>query len=264
MYNLKDKVKVTERAKKNTYNNDWWTEKELIIDHVEKEHDLSDEGQGLYSFVTVDGEEVPCSLYDYELELIESSVPGYIQERLNHTYELVEYNVDANIDKDREVEFLEYVVDGFSTICKSLQGVIMDNMEPFFNDLMQDKLGYAFYIKYDIDDFLDGNGANTLEEALNGGIREYLFSQFFSNAEAVYKNLIYMKLNCIAKNIKGKYDKSMLADLKTMFLSLESSEVEELVDDFVNIELDSSCIYGERHNDLYMEFCEFVSGKIEE
>ena len=53
-----------------TYDNAWWTEKDLIIDYVEKDHDLSEEGQGLYSFVTVDGEEVPCSLYDYELEFI--------------------------------------------------------------------------------------------------------------------------------------------------------------------------------------------------
>lgn len=73
MFNLNDKVKVTEIAKKNTYNNEWWTDKVLIIDRVDTEHDLKDEGQGLYSFVTEDGEDVPYSLYDYELELVESS-----------------------------------------------------------------------------------------------------------------------------------------------------------------------------------------------
>lgn len=73
MYNLNDKVKVTEEARKNTYDNEWWTEKVLIIDHIDTNHDLSEEGQGLYSFVTIDGEDVPCSLYDYELELVESS-----------------------------------------------------------------------------------------------------------------------------------------------------------------------------------------------
>ena len=71
MFDLGDKVRVTERAKNDTYDNAWWTKKNLIIDYVEKDHDLSEEGQGLYSFVTVDGEDVPCSLYDYELEIIE-------------------------------------------------------------------------------------------------------------------------------------------------------------------------------------------------
>lgn len=74
MFNLNDKVKVTEEAKKDTYKNAWWTKKELIITHIDYTDHLIVEGQRLYSFITVDGEEVPNSLYDYELDYILNSL----------------------------------------------------------------------------------------------------------------------------------------------------------------------------------------------
>lgn len=264
MYNLKDKVKVTEIAKKDTYENAWWTEKDLIIDNIDKNSDLAEEGQYLYSFITVDGEEVPCSLYDYELELIETSVPEDIQERLNNEYSLVEYDVLANINEDEEIGYLENVCDSFSRDCSSLDTLIGENMDSFFADSMSDKLGYAEYIEDYIDEYISSCGAKSLEQVLDGGIKEYLKAQFFSNAEAIYTNLIFIELNDILEDIKGKYTESMLGDLKTLFLNFDSSDIEEMVNKFVNTEIDTRNIYDGDFNKLYKQFCEFLSEQMED
>lgn len=261
MFNLKDKVRVTERAKKDTYNNDWWTEKDLIIDHVDKEHDLSEEGQGLYSFVTVDGEEVPCSLYDYELELVESSLPSDVEEMLNTTYDLVDYNVDANIDESEEIRFLEGICDDFTRNCGQLDNLIRENMDPFFGYSFEDKLEFAKYIEDSIDENLKCCGASSLRQALDGGIVEYLFSQFFSNAEAVYINIIFTEINDRIDKIQGKFKEEMLKEKETLFLNFEVSELEDLVEEFVN-DMNINYVYDGDLEDFYMSFCGFLSDKL--
>ena len=71
MYKLCDKVKVSSYNDNENYND--FRDKVLIITDVTtsaQEHQAFDEGltgQGLYSFKDEDGNDIPCSLYDYEL-----------------------------------------------------------------------------------------------------------------------------------------------------------------------------------------------------
>ena len=264
MLYLNDKVRVTKEAKEDTYDNAWWTEKDLIIDYIERDTDLKNDNQSLYSFVTVDEEEVPCSLYDYELELVESAISNELRERLDYTYELVEYDVDANINEEEEVRFLENICHDFYRDYSDLDTLIRENMDSFFGYSFEEKLEFAKYIEEHIDEFIDSCGVNSLRQALDGGIREYLFAQFFSNAEVIYTNLIYMKLNEILENI-SEYSEEMLSKSDTVFLNLDSSksEVEYMVDEFIDSEISTNCIYDKSANDLYSEFCKFVSDEIE-
>ena len=72
-YKIGDKVKVSSYNDNENY--DDFRNKVLIITHVAtstQEHQGFDEGIGgdeaLYDFKDEDGNEIPCSLYDYELE----------------------------------------------------------------------------------------------------------------------------------------------------------------------------------------------------
>jgi len=73
MYKIGDKVKVSSDNDNENY--DEFRNKVLIITHVTtsaQEHQAFDEGlsgQGLYDFKDEDGNDIPCSLYDYELEI---------------------------------------------------------------------------------------------------------------------------------------------------------------------------------------------------
>lgn len=263
MLYLNDKVRVTKEAKEDTYDNAWWTEKDLIIDYIERDTDLKNDNQSLYSFVTVDEEEVPCSLYDYELELVESAISNELRERLDYTYELVEYDVDANINEEEEVRFLENICHDFYRDYSDLDTLIRENMDSFFGYSFEEKLEFAKYIEEHIDEFIDSCGVNSLRQALDGGIREYLFAQFFSNAEVIYANLIYMKLNEVLENIT-EYKEEMLSESDTVFLNFDSSEVEDIVEDFINLEIYTNCVYDKSVDDLYSEFCKFISDKIED
>lgn len=263
MLYLNDKVRVTIEAREDTYDNAWWTKKDLIIDYIERDTDLKNDNQSLYSFVTVDGEEVPCSLYDYELELVESTVPNEIRERLGRRYELCDYQVDGDIDEKEEISFLESVCDDFYRCCSDLDTLIRENMDLFFGYSFEDKLEFAKYIEDHIDEFIKSCGVNSFRQALDGGIREYLFAQFFANAETIYANLIYMKLNEILENITD-YKEEMLSELDTMFLNFDSSEVEDMVEDFINLKIHTNCVYDKSADDLYSEFCKFVSDEIED
>jgi hypothetical protein len=74
---MKTQFKLNQKVKVSPYNDndcyDSFRDKILIITHVatnKKEHlgyDDSVSPQGLYDFKTEDGEDVNCSLYDYEL-----------------------------------------------------------------------------------------------------------------------------------------------------------------------------------------------------
>ncbi len=72
MYEIGNKVKVSSYNDNENYND--FRNKVLIITHVTtsaQEHQAFDEGlrgQGLYDFKDEDGNEIPYSLYDYELE----------------------------------------------------------------------------------------------------------------------------------------------------------------------------------------------------
>lgn len=71
-FKINNRVKV--RKDNDNENYDSFRDKILIITHVatnknqHQGYDSSMAGEGLYDFVTEDGEDVPCSLYDYELE----------------------------------------------------------------------------------------------------------------------------------------------------------------------------------------------------
>ena len=262
MLHLNDKVRVTKEAKENTYGNEWWTGKNLVIDYIERDTDLKNDNQSLYSFVTVDGEDVPCSLYDYELELVESAVPDEIRERLEYRYELDEYDVDNNIDEEEEIIFLESVCNDFHRNCSDLDTLIRENMDSFFEYSFEDKLEFAEYIEEYIDEFISSCGVNSFRQALDGGIREYLFTQFFINAGTIYTNLIYMKLNEILENIT-EYKEEMLSESDTLFLNFDSSEIEDMIEDFIDSEISTNCVYDKSADDLYSEFCKFISDEIE-
>lgn len=268
MLYLNDKVRVTKEAKEDTYDNAWWTEKDLIIDYIERDTDLKNDNQSLYSFVTVDEEEVPCSLYDYELELVESAISNELRERLDYTYELVEYDVDANINEEEEVRFLENICHDFYRDYSDLDTLIRENMDSFFGYSFEEKLEFAKYIEEHIDEFIDSCGVNSLRQALDGGIREYLFAQFFSNAEAIYKNLIFMELNTMLNTLRldktYHYEEKRLNEEPTLFLNFDPSDIDNLVDEFIFVEIDSNCIYDRSADDLYSEFCDFLSNKIED
>ena len=70
-YKIGSKVKVSPDNDNECYND--FRDKVLIVTHVaknESEHqgyDSSVAPDYLYDFETIDGESVPCSLYDYEL-----------------------------------------------------------------------------------------------------------------------------------------------------------------------------------------------------
>lgn len=72
LYQIGDDVKVEPDNDNENYNS--FRDKVLTITHVatnEQEHpgyDNSMEGSGLYDLETEEGEEICCSLYDYELE----------------------------------------------------------------------------------------------------------------------------------------------------------------------------------------------------
>ena len=79
-----------------------------------------------------------------------------------------------------------------------------------------------------------------------------------------YKNAIYIKINNISKDIKDKYNKKMLEEKETLFLNFEPYEIEDFVDEFVNSEVDINYMYEKNIENLYSEFCEFLSSKIED
>ena len=68
-----DKVKLTQIAKENDCYSDF-KNKVLIVTNIaknSKEHpgfDDSLKGQNLYDFIDGDGNDIPCSLYDYEVK----------------------------------------------------------------------------------------------------------------------------------------------------------------------------------------------------
>jgi len=74
MYNLKDKVKVSPENDNESY--DSFRDEILIITHIAvntEEHpgyDEAMEGMQLMDFETEAGDDVPCSLYEYEIESI--------------------------------------------------------------------------------------------------------------------------------------------------------------------------------------------------
>jgi hypothetical protein len=74
MYKIEDRVKITSENDNENY--DSFREKILIVENIatnEEAHpgyDNSMEGMQLMDFRTEDGEEVPFSLYEYEVELI--------------------------------------------------------------------------------------------------------------------------------------------------------------------------------------------------
>jgi len=70
-YKVGDKVKVSEDNDNEGYNS--FRDKVLIITHADNKGLGYDEGmfpQGLYCFEDEEGNEINCSLYDYELESV--------------------------------------------------------------------------------------------------------------------------------------------------------------------------------------------------
>ncbi len=74
MYKIGDRVKVSDYNDNDNY--DDFRDKVLIITDIytnSSEHmgyDESMEGMALYEFITEEGEEIPCALYEYEIEEI--------------------------------------------------------------------------------------------------------------------------------------------------------------------------------------------------
>ena len=134
-------------------------------------------------------------------------------------------------------------------------------MDTFFEYSFREKLEFAEYIEENIDEFISSCGVSNLRQALNGGIREYLFSQVFSNLGALYKNVIYLKLNAILRNTGERYNEEMLENSDTAFLNFDSFEIEDMIEEFVSSELDNH-LYEKDSYDLYIEFSEFISSKL--
>lgn len=263
MLYVNDKVKVTKEAREDTYDKAWWTDKELIITDVTKDDTVTEYDETLYNFITVDGEDVPCSLYEYELELVEKNIPQEMVERLETKYALVDYYVDSNIDDIGEVNFLENICEDYYRGCSDLQNIIEENMYSFFEYSLSDKLEFSIHIEDYINDFIRSCGVSNFRQCLDGGIREYLFAQFFSNALNVYSNIIFMKINDEIENI-GEYKDEMLSKPNTIFLNLDVLELEDAVSDFVNSFGYENTIYDKDVDNLYEEFCSFLSDKIED
>lgn len=184
-----------------------------------------------------------------------------MKERLNHRYGLLDYTVDGNIDETEENSFLDNVCYDFNKSDSTLESLINDNMDTFFEYSFREKLEFAEYIEENIDEFISSCGVSNLRQALNGGIREYLFSQVFSNLGALYKNVIYLKLNAILRNTGEGYNEEMLENSDTVFLNFDSFEVEDMIEEFVSSELDNH-LYEKDSCDLYIEFSEFISSKL--
>lgn len=184
-----------------------------------------------------------------------------MKERLNHRYGLLDYTVDGNIDEAEENSFLDNVCYDFNKSDSTLESLINDNMDTFFEYSFREKLEFAEYIEENIDEFISSCGVSNLRQALNGGIREYLFSQVFSNLGALYKNVIYLKLNAILRNTGEGYNEEMLENSDTAFLNFDSFEVEDMIEEFVSSELDNH-LYEKDSYDLYIEFSEFISSKL--
>lgn len=185
-----------------------------------------------------------------------------MKERLNHRYGLLDYTVDGNIDEAEEISFLDNVCDDFNKSDSILETLINDNMDTFFEYSFREKLEFAEYIEENIDEFISSCGVSNLRQALNGGIREYLFSQVFSNLGALYKNVIYLKLNAILRNTGERYNEEMLENSDTAFLNFDSFEIEDMIEEFVSSELDNH-LYEKDSYDLYIEFSEFISSKFQ-
>ena len=69
MYKVGDKVKVSSENDNNSYNE--FREKTLVITDAEVggvAYDMAVYPQKLMCFETIDGEEIPFSLYEYEIE----------------------------------------------------------------------------------------------------------------------------------------------------------------------------------------------------
>lgn len=261
MFYINDIVKVTKEAKEDTYENAWWTNINLKIDHIDKSMGEGEENT-LYSFEDVEGKEVPNSLYAYELELVESSIEEAIKERLSYRYELLDYKSNGNIDESDEINYLEKVVERFS-LDGVLDDILIDEMISFFEYPFEDKLYNAQYIEDYVDEFIRSCGVSNLRQAINGGIREYLYCHFFSNSETIYKNLIYIKLNEIVKEINTNGE-IKLNEQGNLFLQVTPETVENIIDNFISEELDINYIYDKNCDTLYREFCEFLSDRIED
>lgn len=262
MLSINDKVKLTKQAKEETYENAWWTEKELIITDVHKSETVTEDDETMYSFNTVDGEEVPNSLYEYELEVVEKSISKEIEERLEALYDLVDYNLDGNTVEREEKNFLESICEDFYR-GNDLNTSIEDNMYPFFEYSLKDKLEFAEYIESSIDEFIRSCGTSSFRQCLDGGIREYLFSQFFSNSLTIYTNVIYLKMNDEIRDIK-EYNDKLLSKTNTIFLNFDNLRVEDFVEEFVNSFGYEHTIYDKTADTLYEEFCIFLSDKLED
>ena len=190
------------------------------------------------------------------------AISDELKKRLKYRYELVEYDIEANIDEKEEMDFLENVCDDFYNGRSDLDTLVRENMDPLFEYSFEEKLEFAKYIEDSIDEFIKSCGVDSFRQALDGGIREYLFAQFFSNADILYSNIIYKRLNEMLEGITD-YKEDMLSESDTMFLNFNPSEVEDIIEDFISLEISTSYVYDRSAEDLYSEFCKFISDKIE-
>ena len=167
------------------------------------------------------------------------------------------------LNEDKELEFLDNIVRDFSIYDMNLDISIGENMVNFYEYSFETKLEVAKYIEEYIDEFIKDCGVSNFRQALNGGIREYLYAQFFANSSTVYKNAIINKIKEAHNNIDS-YNEDILSNKETLYLNFDSSEIDDLIEEFVNEEFYVGYVYDGSVYNLYEDFCDFLSDRLKD
>lgn len=257
MFNLKDRVRVNSGV----YSNEPWTKEELIV--TSKSIDIKSDIM-TYKVTTVSGCEVEHNLYENQLHIV-IPIPPQIAERLKHSHKLIEYSVEGLVSKHKELNYLDKIFNDYYSGVHNLTSLVNSHMKTFLNVSLGEKLKSAEALEPYISHFLaeTETRVDNLVSALDGGLKVYLCKQFYENNKTFCKNSIYIELNDLIEDISKEYNENTLEDSSNIFLKFDFLEIRNFVDEFVESKIDMDCIYKSDTDNLYSEFCNYLSHKIE-
>jgi hypothetical protein len=178
-------------------------------------------------------------------------------------FELIRYApIIGALDKYDELELFEEVEELMINDNLNLVDALNKQIDIFFLKPINTKLDYLKEIKEQADKYLSSNNPNSLDEMLNGAIKEYVFNLLLPmNLTTLIKNLIYIGLNRdLEKLRKGE----VLSSFTIKSLLEENRDFASLIDEFVKDKVnDNTFNYNYlTFNDLYLDFSKFIASKM--
>lgn len=176
--------------------------------------------------------------------------------------EMVEYNLDKNLDYDKE--YMENVLSAF------MNGLELDTaidemhdrfVDTGFNSLVES----SKYIEDDINTYLRDIGAEEFRDALIGGQCVYYTRQVRKNQSSFYTNAIVQYINNIKEDVLNKDVKNELSLPKELEIVL-FDEPMDVIEEFVIDVISNSGYYLPLAtiSETMSKFNEFINSKKEE